>query len=337
MKLLLLLLLPVSLIAQTVKEDNTGSAKAIAFVNSLNEQQKAKAVFAFDDMNRYGWHYVPGSMMARTGIAIKDIDSIQKMAFYELLKTFLSTEGYKRTQTIMSFEYLLREMEPNNAHRIPENYFVSVYGHPGMDSVWAWKFTGHHLALNFTMVKNKLAFAPFFWGSNPAEVKQGAQKGLRVIKDEEDLGFELMNSLNAEQKNMALFQSKAFADIVTTTAKEVSPLKPVGIPMKDLNNDQKNLVNKLIVTYLSSMSSKLANARMAMLRTEDKNDIRFGWAGGLVRGEPHYYRLQGKTFLIEFDNTQNNANHIHMVWRDFNGDYGEDLLKEHYMKSDHHH
>lgn len=336
MKLLLLLLLPVSLIAQTNKDDKTGSGKAIAFVSSLNQQQKAKAVFAFDDMNRYAWHYVPASMMARTGLAIKDIDSMQKIAFYELLKSFLSAEGYKRTQTIMSFEYLLREMEPTNPHRIPENYFVSVYGHPGMDSVWAWKFTGHHLALNFTMVKNKLAFAPFMFGSNPAEVKQGPQKGMRVIKDEEDLGFELVNSLNAEQKKKALFQVKAFADIVTTTAKEVAPLKPVGILMQDLNNDQKNIVNKLIVTYLSSMSSKLANARMAMVRTEDKNDIRFGWAGGLVKGEPHYYRLQGKTFLIEFDNTQNDANHIHMVWRDFNGDYGEDLLKEHYKNSNHH-
>ena len=337
MKLLLLVLLPVSLIAQTNKDDNTGSGKAIAFVSSLNQQQKAKAVFAFDDMNRYAWHYVPASMMARTGLAIKDIDSMQKIAFYELLKSFLSAEGYKRTQTIMSFEYLLREMEPTNPHRVPENYFVSVYGHPGMDSVWAWKFTGHHLALNFTIVKNKLAFAPFFFGSNPAEVKQGTQKGLRILKDEEDIGYELMNSLNAEQKKSALFQLKAFADIVTTTAKEVVPLEPVGILMKELNNDQKNIVNKLIVAYLSSMSPRMANARMAMVKTEDKNDIRFGWAGGLVKGEPHYYRLQGKYFLIEFDNTQNDANHIHLVWRDFNGDYGKDLLKAHYLNSKHQH
>ncbi|TMI65920.1 MAG: DUF3500 domain-containing protein [Bacteroidetes bacterium] len=337
MKSFLVLLLPVSLIAQTVKDDNTGSAKAIAFVKSLNEQQKAKAIFPFDDMNRYAWHYVPATMMARSGLAIKDIDSIQKMAFYELLKSFLSDEGYKRTQTIMSFEYLLKEMEPTNPHRIPENYFVSVYGHPGIDSVWAWKFTGHHLALNFTIVKNKPAFAPFFFGSNPAEVRQGPQKGLRILKDEEDLAFELVNSMNAEQKKTALFQLKAFADIVTTTAKEVSPLKPAGILTKDLNNDQKNLVNKIIVAYLSSMSPRLANARMAMVRTEDKNDIRFGWAGGLMKGEPHYYRIQGKTFLIEFDNTQNDANHIHMVWRDYDGDYGEDLLKEHYMNSNHHH
>lgn len=337
MRSLLLLLFPVSLIAQNLKEDNTAATNAFAFVSSLNEQQKAKAIFAFDEMNRYDWHYVPASMIGRTGLAVKDLDSTQKIVFYELLQSFLSVEGYKRTQNIMSFEYLLKEMEPDNPHRIPENYFISVYGNPGKDSIWAWKFTGHHLALNFTIVNNKLAFAPFLFGSNPAEVKEGHRKGMRIIKDEEDLAFELVNSLNAEQKKMALFRLKAFTDIVTTNAAQVAPLKPAGILLKDMNNDQKNLVNRIMVAYLSSMPSKLANARMNRVAAEDKNEIRFGWAGGLVRGEPHYYRIQGKTFLIELDNTQNKANHIHMVWRDFNGDYGEDLLKEHYMNSKHHH
>jgi hypothetical protein len=320
-----------------MKEDNTASAKAFAFVSSLNDQQKTKAVFAFGEMGRYNWHYVPASMMARTGLAVKDLNDQQKIAFYELLRSFLSAEGYKRTENIMSFEYVLKEMEPDNPHRIPENYFVSVYGKPGTDSVWGWKFTGHHLALNFTIVDNKLAFAPFLFGSNPAEVKEGPKKGMRIIKDEEDLAFELVNSLNAEQKKIAVFRLQAFTDIVTTTAVQVAPLSPVGILLKDLNTEQKNLVNKIMVACLSSMSTKLANARMNLVATEDKNEIRFGWAGGFVRGEPHYYRIQGKTFLIEFDNTQNNANHIHLVWRDFNGDYGEDLLKEHYLNSDHHH
>ena len=337
MRSLLLLLLPVSLLAQNTKENNTASAKAYAFVSSLNDQQKTKAVYPFDEMNRYSWHYVPASAVARTGLAIKDMESNQKISFYELLKSFLSTEGYTRTQNIMSFEYLLREMEPNSTSRIPENYFVSVYGKPGADSVWGWKFTGHHLALNFTVVGNKLAFAPFFFGSNPGEVKEGPKKGMRIIKDEEDLAFELVNSLNAEQKKIAVFRLEAFPDIVTTNTAHVNPLNPEGILLKDLNKDQKNIVNKIIVACLSSMSSKLANARMNLVATEDKDEIRFGWAGGFVKGEPHYYRIQGKTFLIEFDNTQNNANHIHLVWRDFNGDYGKDLLKEHYLHSTHPH
>jgi hypothetical protein len=331
MRSLLLLVLPLSIVAQDQKIDKAATAKTLAFVNALNEQQKARGVFPFEEMNRYDWHYVPASMMARTGIAVKDMDSTQKNLFYEMLQSFLSPAGFQRTQNIMSFEYVLKEMEPTNPHRIPENYFVSVYGNPGKDSVWALKFTGHHLALNFTVVDNQLAFAPFLFGSNPGEVKQGPKKGMRIIKDEEDLALQLVNSLNAAQKKTALFQLKAFTDVVTTNSSQVAPLKPVGILLKDLDNDQKNLVNKIMVAYLSSMPVRLANMRMKRTATEDKNDIRFGWAGGLVRGEPHYYRIQGQTFLIEFDNTQNNANHIHMVWRDFDGDYGEDLLKEHYQ------
>jgi len=336
MKALLLLLFPLSIFAQDKKIDKGAAAKAIAFVSALNEQQKAKAIFPFEEMNRYDWHYVPASMIARTGLAVKDLDSSQKDLFYEMLRSFLSPAGYQRTENIMSFEYVLKELEPTNPHRIPENYFVSVYGNPGKDSAWAWKFTGHHVALNFTVVDDQLAFAPFFFGANPAEVKQGPKKGMRIFKDEENLAFELVNSLNAAQKKTALFQLKAFTDIVTTNSSQVGPLKPVGILFKDLDDDQKNLVNKIMVAYLSSMPVRLANMRMKRVATEDKNDIRFGWAGGFVKGEPHYYRIQGETFLIEFDNTQNNANHIHMVWRDFNGDYGEDLLKEHYQH-DHQH
>lgn len=337
MRSLLLLLLPLSIFAQDKKIDKSATTKALAFVNALNEEQKAKVVFPFEEINRFNWHYVPPPSAPRTGIPVKDLDSIQKKLFYTMLQSFLSPAGYQRTQNIMSFEYVLKEMEPNSTTRIPENYFVSVYGHPGKDSVWAWKFTGHHLALNFTVVDGKLAFTPFFFGSNPGEIKEGAKKGMRIIIDEEDLGFTLVNSLDDAQKKTALFQSAAFPDIVSSNAAHVSPLEPVGILLKDLNNDQKNLVNKIMVAYLSSMSQRLATARMNMVATEDKNEISFGWAGGLVKGEPHYYRIQGKTFLIEFDNTQNNANHIHMVWRDFNGDYGEDLLKEHYMNTKHHH
>lgn len=336
MKLLLFFLLPVSMAAQNADNNHSCSAKATDLINSLSDTQKKKALFPFDEMNRYDWHYVPGSMIPRTGITIKDMDSVQKINIHALLHAFLSTEGYNRTVNIMDLEYLLKELEPTNTHRIPENYFVAFYGVPGKDSVWGWKFSGHHVALNFTMVKDKLAFAPFFFGANPAEVKQGSKKGLRIIKEEEDLGFELVNSLTAIQKQKGIFQLKAFSDIVTTNAQQVSTLYNVGILAKELKGEQKNILNKLIAAYLRSMQADIANKRMKRIATEDMNDIRFGWAGGTERGAPHYYCIQGKTFLIEFDNTQNNANHIHAVWRDFNGDFGKDLLKEHYHNSKHH-
>ena len=222
-------------------------------------------------------------------------------------------------------------------HRIPENQFIAFYGNPGKDSIWGWKFSGHHIALNFTIVNDKLAFTPVFFGVYPAVIKEGQNKGRRIIKDEEDIGFELINMLSSEQKLKAIFQSKAFNDIVTTNSIQVGTLDPVGILAKDLTPQQKIILNKLIVCHLSSMPTEIAEMRMKRIASEDFNQIRFGWAGGLVEGVPHYYRIQGKTFLIEFDNTTHNANHIHIVWRDFNGDFGVDLLKEHYENTKHHH
>lgn len=335
--LLLLFAFPFSLKCQKLNGSESNGAKAIGFINSLNKGQKKKVLYGFDELNRYEWHYFPASMIARSGIAVKDLESTQKERLNYLLQAFLSKEGYDKTKSIMGLENLLYELEPNNESRVSENYLVAIYGTPAKDSVWGWKFSGHHLALNFTVVKDKIAFAPFFFGANPATVKEGSGKGFRAIKEEEDLGFELVNMLTQQQKQKAIFQLDAFADIVTTNTAEVAPLKPVGILASDMTHEQNKVLNKLLVAYLSSMPPAIANTRMKKIATEDMNTLRFGWAGGTIAGKPHYYRVQGKTFLIEFDNTQNKANHIHSVWRDFNGDYGLDLLKEHYHNSQHHH
>jgi hypothetical protein len=321
----------------TAQDNTVDFSSALTVVNSLDSTQRAKAVFPFDDMSRYDWNYLPPSLIPRKGVCLKDLDSIQKSSIYALLKRFLSDKGFLRTQDIMNNEYYLKELEPDMIHRIPENHFIAFYGRPAKDSVWGWKFSGHHIALNYTIVNNQLALTPIFFGVYPAEIKEGKNKGKRIIKDEEDIGFELINMLTSEQKAKAIFQSKAFSDIVTTNAIQVGPLTPVGIIANDLTAEQKNILNKLIVSHLSSMPTKIAEMRMKRIVSEDFNQIRFGWAGSLLKGVPHYYRIQGKTFLIEFDNTTHNANHIHIVWRDFNGDFGVDLLNEHYKKSKHHH
>lgn len=329
-----LLFLPFYSLSQN---NNTGSSIANTFINSLDSVQKSKTVFPFDTMSRYEWHYVPPSGVPRHGIAIRELDSIQKQNIYKLLKTYLSSYGYTRTQGIMNTEYLLKELEPNNKGRIPENYFVAFYGNPEKDKTWGWKFSGHHLALNYTIVNNQLAFAPFFFGVYPAVRTNGEAKDKKIFKNEEELAFKLVNSLTQEQKLKAIFKLEAFADIVTNNSQKVVPFDTVGIVAKDLTYEQKHILNQLIVTYLSNMPSKIAQLRMKRIVSENFNEISFGWAGGTKLGEPHYYRIQGKTFLIELDNTQHNANHVHTVWRDFNGDYGIDLLKEHYKNSNHHH
>ena len=329
-----LLFIPLALNGQNNTVD---FSSALIVINSLDSLQKAKSVFPFDEMSRYDWNYLPPSLIPRRGACLKDLDSTQKNNVYALLKSFLSEKGFTRTLDIMDNEFYLKELEPNMIHRIPENQFIAFYGNPGKDSIWGWKFSGHHIALNFTIVNDKLAFTPVFFGVYPAEIKEGQNKGRRIIKDEEDIGFELINMLSSEQKLKAIFQSKAFNDIVTTNSIQVGTLDPVGILAKDLTPQQKIILNKLIVCHLSSMPTEIAEMRMKRIASEDFNQIRFGWAGGLVEGVPHYYRIQGKTFLIEFDNTTHNANHIHIVWRDFNGDFGVDLLKEHYENTKHHH
>ena len=323
--------------ALTAQNNTVDFSSALTCINSLDSIQKTKSVFPFDEMSRYDWNYLPPSLIPRKGVCLKDLNSTQKNNIYALLKIFLSDKGFSRTQDIMNNEYYLKELEPNIIHRIPENHFVAFYGNPGKDSIWGWKFSGHHIALNFTIVNDKLAYTPIFFGIYPAEIKAGQNKGRRIIKEEEDIGFDLINMLTSEQKLKAIFQLKAFNDIVTSNSSQVGPLAPVGILAKDLTFQQKNILNKLIACYLSSMPTEIAEMRMKRIVSEDFNKIRFGWAGALIIGEPHYYRIQGKTFLIEFDNTTHNANHIHIVWRDFNGDFGVDLLNDHYKKSKHHH
>jgi hypothetical protein len=287
-------------------------------------------------MNRYEWHYFPASTFPRNGISISEMNTIQKRNLDALIQSFLSERGFTRTKNIMSFEDLLRDLEGGNSSRIAEHYFIAIYGMPGKDSTWGWKFSGHHLALNFTIVNGKLAFAPFFFGVNPSEVKDGTRKGTRLIKEEEELGFELVNSLTPDQKQKAIIRENAFGDIITGASEEVNPLVPEGIFAKDLTFEQKITLNKLIVAYLLSMRADVSKVRMQKITAEDINNISFGWAGGTEPGKPHYYRVQGKSFLIEFDNTQNRANHIHSVWRDFKGDFGRDLLREHYHSSHNH-
>ena len=328
-----LLLLPFYSVSQ---DNSTGSTIANTIINSLDSVQKIKAVFPFDNMSRFEWHYVPAYSVPRTGVAVRDLNSNQKQNVYQLLKTYLSDNGYTRAQDIMNTEYLLKELEPNSKSRIPEDYYVAFYGSPGKDKTWGWKFTGHHLALNYTIVNNQLAFAPFFFGVYPEVRRDGEGKEKRIFKDEEELGFNLVNSLTPELKLKAIFALEAFTDIVTKNSPKVVPLDTVGIVAKDLTFEQKHILNQLIVTYLSNMPTKIAQLRMKRIMSEDFEEIRFGWAGGLKFGEPHYYRIQGKTFLIELDNTQANANHVHTVWRDFQGDYGVDLLKEHYNSVKHH-
>lgn len=296
---------------------------------SLSDAQKGKAGYEFKSDQRYDWHFIP---RARKGLPWKEMSPAQQHLAHGLLASGLSNRGYLQAQTIMSLEEILKEMEQGKGPvRDPELYYFTIFGTPGGKDPWGWRVEGHHLALNFTVVGEKGAVAgPTFLGSNPAEVRQGPRKGLRVLGHEEDLARRLVKSLSDDQKKKAIYASEAPKDIISFVVRKAEPLKPEGILYSDLNAEQKQMLTDLIAFYAERLRPELSSQDLAKVMKSGVDKVAFAWAGGLDMGQPHYYRVQGPTFLLEYDNTQNNANHVHSVWRDFQGDFGEDLLKKHY-------
>jgi len=308
---------------------------ADAFIGSLEPGQRAKALFQFEDAERLNWHFVP---RARRGLPLKEMSPEQQGLARGILQAGLSRHGYLTASTIIELELVLREMGENPAVRDPELYYFSIFGNPSHLAPWGFRAEGHHLSLNFTLVRDTLiATAPAFFGANPAEVQRGSRKGLRPLADEEDIGRELVLSLDERQRAAAIIATATPRDIVTGAAAQVEPLAPIGIRITELRPDQAAILLRLLDVYLGRMAGPLAVRRRAALERTDFSEVTFAWAGSIRRGQAHYYRIQGPNFLVEYDNTQNNANHIHTVWRDFDGDFGRDLLREHYREAPHPH
>lgn len=305
------------------------------FLAELSPEQRARASFSFADAERLNWHFIPRE---RRGLPLKDMTEPQRAAARRLLQAGLSQRGFLKVTTIIELELVLRELGGDPAVRDPELYFFSVFGSPSPPGPWGWRVEGHHVSLNFTVVRDSLvATAPAFLGANPARVPSGPRQGLRALAAEEDLARDLMQSLDAEQRAAAVIAAEAPRDIITGNAGQIDPLSPVGIPVARLRPDQAARLVRLLDEYLDRMAADLAAARRARLAESDLDRITFAWAGSIEAGQPHYYRIQGPTFLVEYDNTQNGANHIHSVWRDFAGDFGRDLLREHYRSGVHSH
>jgi hypothetical protein len=317
-------------------EDTEGMVRAAAaFLAGLDPAQRAQASFSFEDAERLNWHFIPRE---RQGLPLKQMAAGQRERARALLATGLSARGLVKTDAIIELENVLRELGGDPAMRDPELYFVSIFGTPSPDGAWGWRFEGHHLSLNFTVVGGRaVATAPAFLGAHPAEVRSGSRQGLRALAPEEDLARELVTSLDAQQRPVAIISADAPTDIVTGTRLDIDPLSPAGIGIDRLDAAQAARLRRLVDEYLARMAEPLAAARRARLEASDFGRITFAWAGSIERGRPHYYRVQGPTFLIEYDNTQNGANHIHSVWRDFAGDFGRDLLREHYRRTPHPH
>ena len=298
---------------------------------SLDDAGRKRIQFAFDSEERFNWHFIPRQ---RQGLPIKDMTERQRAAAMDLLRTGLSKAGFEKSEAIRQLELVLRAME-NRQSRDPEMYFVSIFGDPA-GAVWAWRYEGHHLAQNWTVARGRaVASSPSFWGAHPEEVQDGPLKGFRALPSEADLAWTLLGKMTDAERAAAVQSGAVPNDIITAASRKVSALEPVGLLVKDMSPNTRSLFMRLLEYHADSQHAGVSAERMARVRAGGLDAIRFAWIGTTSRvpRAAHYYRIQGPTFLIEYDNTQNNANHQHIVWRDFNGDFGLDLLAEHYAQA----
>lgn len=331
---LFFLLLPATIAFGHSTEEVMFSA-ANAFLNGLDEGQRKRTEFEFTGKEREAWDFVP---KVREGLPLKAMSPEQRTLGMALIKTALSHSGLKKAESIMALEQVLFDME-KDPKRDPTLYHFQFFGKPSMTSPWGWRVEGHHLSLNITLPSpndgtvETVVVTPAFWGANPGKVPSGPQKGLRVLGKEEDLGRELFKSLDTNQMAVALFDKKAPGDVVNGPGKPPKRLEPTGLPGDQMNEKQQALLMAIIEEYVTNFREPLAQRDLAKIKEAGMANLHFAWAGSFESGEPHYFRIQGPTMIFEYDNVQGNANHVHYVWRDSVGDFGRDILKEHYEQS----
>ena len=313
------------------------AGKALKFLSSLSESQKSKTVFPFDSEERFNFHFVPRTDWK--GISINEMDSNQRELAYDLMRSGLSQDGYLKVRRTMDNEVLLKQIEHRSStdhFRDPGNYYLTIFGKPGENTVWGWRFQGHHISFTFCAEQNAVMTAtPGFLGSNPGVITDGEEKGSMILKDETDNAYQLINSLSRDQSKKAVFDTAALPEIISLDHRVAAVNNRQGIHYTDLNAKQQHQLLELISVYVHRYTKLFADDMLRDIHAAGLNNLVFAWAGSTKQGpgHPNYYRIVGPTLVIEFDNTQNNGNHFHTVVRDLKNDFGGDELLEHYKQS----
>ena len=303
------------------------------FLDSLSPDQKAKATFDYLDGERIFWYYPP---MNRHGLALRDMEPSQRELAYAVMASGLTADSYQKAKLIIDHEAVLGPLEKEQGKvtfvRDPQLYYFTVFGDPSGADPWGWRVEGHHVSLHFSIWGgNVISMTPFFFGANPAEVRSGPKSGLRILGARQDMALELMNSLDAGQRSKALLYDEAPYDILTyNSSKAVFPGEQ-GLKAAKMSETQKKMLKTLVAEYVNQVRSDLAEEKLAELEEEGYDRLHWAWAGSAKAGEKHYYRIHGGNFVIEYDNRQNDANHIHYVWRDVENDFDSDVMREHLL------
>lgn len=293
---------------------------ATELVSSLSEDQKKLAVMDFTSGERHNWHFIP---RARKGIPLKDLDEPKRKLVQALLDAGLSEIGARRAREVMQLEGILREIEGTGGAfvRDPLLYHVTVFGVPATDGEWGWRFEGHHLSLNFTLRGEKtVAATPCFFGANPALVRDGPRKGLRVLAGLEDVARKLVDSLDAKQLEDCLDEEVPQEVPETEKPRYTGPF-PEGLSSATLSASQREILASLVLEYTLSLAPDLAAVLESRFRAEKPADVHFAWRGGRKPFEPHSYLIHGKTFVVNYSNVQNGGAHVHGAVRQLPADF----------------
>lgn len=310
----------------------------VAFLERLDSEQREKVTFDFADSERRNWDFVPKQ---RPGLSWREMNLQQRQAGHKLLVTALSGQGYNKANAIMWLEQQLRRIEsdrPNvNERRDPEKYWFAVFGDPAGDQPWGWRIEGHHLSLNFSSATGRvIATTPAFFGANPAEVREGPRAGLRVLGNEADLAFRLIESCGEQQRQAVIIAEVAPDDILALPDVEINFGQPEGLEVEAMNAYQQSLLRQLLAEIIGNFPGPVAQQTWDEIEEAGFEKIHFAWAGSTTRDAGHYFRIHGPTLVVEYDNTQNNANHAHLVWHSPTNNFGADFLLRHYTESPHH-
>jgi hypothetical protein len=305
-----------------------------AWLDALTSAQQRAVLWPFVTPERGDWHYAP---RRRNGLALREMDERQRGLAMALLASALSPRGDAKARAIMALEDVLREIEAGRGpHRDPLNYAFTVFGTPRRYP-WGWRVEGHHLIVNATLAgPEAVVITPTFWGTNPARIPHGPRAGERIMAREYHLGLELARSLTPDQRAAAVFAERSVGNIITERGRAQALCEPTGLPFADLGEGQRELLMALVGEHVGNAADALGVPYLARVREAGLDYLRLAWAGGMSEGEAFYYRVHGPRLLIELDCTQNNANHVHSLWRDPVADWGRDVLGEHYLR-DHDH
>ena len=307
---------------------------AVEFLSLTPQDQLSSVVFTFETTERTNWNFVPIPGQ-RKGLALQDMTLGQRSALHQLLMVALSTEGYLKVTYIQQLERLLGELENRPEYRDPGLYYLSIFGEPSLQGAWGWRFEGHHLSVNFSIVNGEIATTPIFIGTNPGQVRESVFSGLEVLSTEITLARQLMQLFNESQLEKVIISEKAPKDIITGNSRVALLDSYQGIPFTEMNAEQQDLLVLIISSYIHNLDKDIAAVQLKRIKEAGLENVFFAWAGKVQEKNPHYYRIHGPNLLIEYDNTQNNANHVHSVWRDLENDFGRDYLKLHYEQSNH--